>query len=176
MKVFPIAKVQTLAECVPGQLVRSLEYGQAERLGLVFNTTDQVDEMRGIVELMGEVPTFEVEHQPDQMYVLAYSGTVVWDVDHNGPIETNARVLFGKSGALICGKDGWILNVTSSQGYGMSRTRMQFNLSTGELDRYSERLSKVAIFGAWSISLEETDRPHDRRIKMTEFKIMNEVR
>lgn len=175
MKVFPGAEVQTLADCVPGQLVRSLEYGQADRLGIVFDAVDNEQKLRGIVEILGDVPAFEVEQQPDQMPVLAYSGKVVWDVDHNGPIETNARVLFDKSGALICGKDGWILNVASSQGYVMSRTRMQFNLLTGELDRYRERLNKVAIFGAWSISLEETDNPRDRRLKMADFKIKSEA-
>ena len=40
MKVFPGAEVQTLADCVPGQLVRSLEYGQADRLGIVFPSLD----------------------------------------------------------------------------------------------------------------------------------------
>ena len=40
MKVLPNAKVQTLSECEPSQLVRSLEYRGNGRLGVVSDMTD----------------------------------------------------------------------------------------------------------------------------------------
>ena len=175
MRVFPDAKAQTLAQCEAGQLVRSLEYGEADQLGIVFDAREREDELRGIVTLTGDVPVFEVEQQPGQMFVLAYSGAAVWDVDQKGPLETNARVLFDKSGALISDKDGWFLNVASAQGYGVPRTRMQFNLLKGVLDRYRERLNKVAIFGAWTLFLEEPDRPYSSRLEIASFRIDSEA-
>ena len=175
MKIFPVAKIQTLAECKPGQLVRSLEYGEAGRLGVVFDARDQVDALRGVVTISEDVPEFEVEPQPDQMSVLSHLGNVVWEVDHKGPLETNARNLFDKSGAIILDKEGWFLNVVSAGGFGISRTKMQLNLSTGVLDRYRERLNKVAIFGAWAVYLEEQDRPHESRFEVVEFNIKREA-
>lgn len=175
MNIFPVAKVQTLAECKLGQLVRSLEHGEADRLGVVFDAQDQEEAVRGIVTISEDVPEFEVEPQPDQMSVLSYFGNIVWDVDHKGPLETNARNLFDKPGAIISDKDGWFLNVVSAGGFGISHRRMQLNLSTGVLERYRERLNKVAIFGAWEVYLEEQDRRHESRFEIVKFNIKSET-
>ena len=72
MKVYPEAQVQTLVDCWPGQLVRSLEYGPKDRVGVVFDAKN--GELRGIVTLTGEFPTFFVENHPEDFNVLAYTG------------------------------------------------------------------------------------------------------
>lgn len=169
MKVYPQAQVKTLADCWPGQLVRSLEYGQKDRFGVVFEAKN--GELRGIVMLTGDVPTFVVEDHPEELNVLAYSGEVVWEIDQAGPLETNARSIFDKIGSIVCHKDGWLLNVSLLQASGISESRMQLNLGTGVLERYQERLQKVAIFGGWSVFLEERARPNAARVPLSCFKI-----
>ena len=169
MKVYPEAKVQTLADCWPGQLVRSLEYGQKDRLGVVFDAKN--GELRGIVTLTGEFPTFFVENHPEDFNVLAYTGEVVWEIDQTGPLETNARSIFDKIGIIVCDKVGWHLTVCLLQETGSSQSRMQLNLGTGVLDRYQERLQKVGIFGGWTVFLEERARPNAARVQLTSFKI-----
>ena len=93
MKVLPNAKVQTLSECEPSQLVRSLEYRGNGRLGVVSDMTDAG--LRGIVYLADEPPFFEGEQRPNDATVLAYSGEIVWEIDQAGPVETVcARIVF----------------------------------------------------------------------------------
>lgn len=171
MRIYPDADVAKLSECDAGKFVRSLVYGEADNFGIVFNARDRDEDLRGIVLLNGEAPIFEVAHDAEQTSVLRYAGDVVWDIDHNGPLETNARHLFDKSGVLIRKEKGWFLNVGSPQMLGTSQTTMQLELATGKLDRYKESLRKVAMFGAWSLFIEEADRPYGARVKMASISI-----
>jgi hypothetical protein len=171
MRVSPAVRVQTLAECKSGQLVRNLgQYGDG-RLGVVFDAGDWNEALRGIVYLGEDAPAFEVANEPEQTSVLVYSGNVVFVVDQNGPNEMFARSLYEQPGVVICSKDGLFLNVSSAQGFGSSVVRMQLDLSTGKLYQYKERLRKVAFFGAWSISLEEAGNSHDCHHKMLDFSV-----
>jgi len=167
MLVFPGAAVQTLADSKPGQLVRSLEYGDKDRFGAVFETIDHG--RRGILTFATERPTFEFDEQPEKVAVLAYAGELVWEIDQSGPIETVGRVLYERPGCVICDEDGWLVNAVASRPDHWSRTRMQFNIKTGVLDKYRDRLQKVAIFGAWSLFLEDKRRPFDARIAIASF-------
>ena len=167
MKVLPNAKVQTLSECEPSQLVRSLEYRGKGRLGVVSDMTETG--LRGIVYLADEPPFFEGEQRPNDATVLAYSGEIVWEIDQAGPVETSARELFSKSGCIIYNENGWLINV--AVGYGATLRQMQFNINTGQLSYYQQQLQKVAIFGAWSAFLEDKERPFEGRIKIASFDI-----
>lgn len=169
MRIYPGADVVRLSECKAGQFVRSLEYGEVDRFGIVFDACDKEQNLRGVVLLSEEVPTFEVESQPGDMSVLRYAGDVVWDIDNNGPFETNAHDLFNKPGVVTRKEKGWFLNVASLQRLGGPRTAMQLELSSGRLDRYGESLRGVAMFGSWSLFIEEADRPYDARLKMASF-------
>ena len=166
MKVLPDAKVQTLSECEPRQLVRSLESRGTGRLGVV-SVKDAG--LRGIVYLADEPPFFEGEQRPNDAVVLAYSGEIIWEIDPAGPMETRARELFDKSGCIICNETGWLINVGA--GYGAMRRQMQFNINTGQLSLYQDQWQNVAIFGAWSAFLEDKERPFEGRIKIASFDI-----
>ncbi len=174
MKVFPDAKVKTLAECTPGQLLRSLEYGEGQKFGLAYEHTSAGQHYLGILLFEGEHPVFQPEDRPEQVTVLAYSGEVIFEVDQNGPLETNARNLFDVPGTTIADKDGWVLNVSSGSGYGRQNL-MQFDLQTGRLEPYRERLSKVGIFGAWTVYLEEHGRLTQERIEISKFKVKKPI-
>lgn len=169
MPVFPDANVQSLADCRPNQLVRSLEYGDQGSIGVVFETSREGD--RGILFVAGKKPTYEVVKQADMMTVLAYLGRLAWEVDQFGPIETRARHLFQTAGCIICDRDGWHINAEASHGFLPLGAMKQFNVVSGQLEHYRERLQRVAIFGAWSLFLEDEDRPLSTRIKVASFRV-----
>lgn len=169
MEIFPRTTVQTLADCEPGQLVRSLGYGEADRLGVVFDLAEVGETRRGIVRLTSTPPVMEIDNPPEQTKVLAYVGKTVWKVDQNGPMETNARDLYDKSGVVIRNAETWLLNVTSPRNRDLSYAGFQLNLMTGEMTRYQEEFRGVAFFGAWSVFLEDEDRPFEDRWEIASY-------
>lgn len=173
MKMLPDAKVQNLSECRAGQLVRNVGYGGDGRIGIVFDGHEGEKTFRGLVEFEETGPEFSIWSSAEELPVLAYSANVILEVDPSGPLETRAGNIFDKIGALIADKDGWVLNLARSGTYGR-RARGQLRLPTGKLENYRERYSGAAIFGAWSISLEDPDRLHQPRQEMVRFCIGSE--
>ena len=151
--------------------MRRLVYGEENRLSIAVTDAENQSELIGVVLLPGEFPRFERVDNPQQMMVLAYSGRVVWEANQQGLYESTARHLFNKPGALIADKDGWMLNVGKRANFGDIVTHFQHDVSTGQLKPYIEQLGNIAIFGEWSVYLEEQDRPVSNRLKLLDFKI-----
>ncbi len=164
MNVLPDAKVQALSECEPGQLVRDLTNGLRGRLGVVCEIEDA--DLPGIIYFADGPPTFEGRQY--DLTVLAYSGDLVWEIGHEGPVEPYAGELFSRGGCVICNTDGWFMNVVV-EGYPIPR-RTQLNIKTGRVG-LSQQWQGIAIFGAWEAFLEDKGRPFAGRIKVASFNV-----
>lgn len=171
MKFLPDAKVQSLAECEPGQLVRSIDRYESDRFGLVFQMVENGNEMRGIVSLAESGPTYLVDQRPVEKKVLAYSGEVTFDVNQKDGFEAGADTIYERQGALSIASDGWALNVIAENGHGFRQARAHLFLPSGTLTRARDRYNDVGYFGAWSVYLENSSRAYESRIEIVKFQV-----
>lgn len=161
MKVLPEAKVQTLSECKPGQLVRDLADPKG-RLHVVCGMEEA--SLPGLIYLADGDP--RMEPGSEDVTVLTYRGALVWEIDQASFVEPYTDGMLQKSGCVICSEQGWLMNVVVATPRGLRTT--SFNIITGQLVPHRQLL-EIAIFGAWSAFLEDEGRPFEGRIKMASF-------
>lgn len=173
MKVFPTTSVKSLADCEVGHFVRSVEYQEFERLGLVTDFHDGQSVRRALVLLHDTIPTFQIEDEPEKLQVMAYAGEAVMDLEPSSSSESSLGNLFHQSGPVVVDQDGYFLNVCGHYGHGHGRpqTTVQYALHNGLSYPYKERMRRSAVFSEWSLFLEEDGRPFETRTLMKTFKL-----
>lgn len=165
MNVFPICEVKMLSECEVGQLVRTLRTGYASNFSIVCEVPSA--KKRGLIWFSDDHAEFSMFDDSETVSVLAYDGTLNWELDQTGPFEPPVKEIFNKPGCLIISQSGQYLNL--QRAHAQLDAPAQFSIVEGTVHPYQERLQDVAIFGAWRLFLEDADRPIEHRIEIAAF-------
>lgn len=176
MKIFPDAKVQTLADCHPGQLVRGYEYAEGGSFGIVFDFDDGGTTQRGVVSLTKKGPEHDVDPEPDSSKVLAYSGELVFEPDHLKHFEGQGSNLYHHKGVIVVhAKDGWTLNVQREEQFGRRGQLAQLQIPSGKLLFGRDQARGIGFFGSWSAYLVEDGRPTEGNMQVATFTVKGDV-
>lgn len=166
MDIFPSCRVQMLSECEAGQLVRILRTGFNSNFALVCDVPDP--ERRGLVSFDEDKVVFDLYEDADTISVLAYDGSLIWELDQEGPFEPPCTNIFDVSGSLSVSSEGSFLNVTKANASPITMMH-QLNIGKGRVEQYVERIQRTAIFGSWKLYIEDNDRPLETRTKVASF-------
>ncbi|MBK5946256.1 hypothetical protein CCR83_07325 [Rhodobacter veldkampii DSM 11550] len=175
MKIFPNAKVQTLKDCHPGQLVRGYGYSEDSDFGIVFDFDNGDIKKRGVISLTKNGPEYSFDEEPDIAKVLAYGGELVFEVNQLQHCESRASSLYDQKGVLVGTAAGWSLNVQAEEQFGRRGRRAQLHLPSAILSFGQDQAQGVGFFGSWSVYLEDEDRPVERRVLIAKFTVKGEV-
>lgn len=166
MKIFPKCELLTLAACQPGQLVRDLESGEAGCFALVSDVEES--ENRALILLGEDGPNYTVINTPENYNVLAYHGEAICEIDQQGPFDPPAMALFNKNGCVIYSKDSLTMNV-SSYVSPVRRDRGSYDLKSFCLVKPRNRISDIAVFGAWNLFLLDEENSGEERLDIYKF-------
>lgn len=165
MKVFPDCEIKMLSECSPGQLIRTLYFGQEGDFSIVCKPPHEGKV--GVVWVDGDMAIFDMYDDADMKMVLAYKGDLVWEVDQTGPFEPPNNKIFDMPGCFVIANDSSYLNVIRPDV--IPKTKLQLNINDGSIGPYNERPRSSAIFCAWKLFLEDYDRPTENRVEIATF-------
>lgn len=173
--IFPDAKVQTLKEYHPGQLVRGYGYSEDRDFAIVFDFDNGDIKKRGVVSFTKNGPEYSFAEEPDIAKVLAYGGELVFEADQLQHCESRASSLYDQKGVLVATAAGWTLNVQDEEQFGRRGRRAQFHLPSAMLSFGQDQAQGIGFFGSWSLYLEDEDRPLEKHVLIAKFTMKGEV-